>query len=53
MKQKSIRLILLLAAALSLIGTSLSGCNTVQGAGQDMKSAGQSIEDTAEENKSY
>ena len=38
-------------AATLLLG--LSGCNTVKGAGQDVKSAGQAIERKAEEKKSY
>lgn len=53
MKYKPTGLILLLTAALCLISTGISGCNTVKGAGQDMQSAGQSIEDTAEKNKNY
>ncbi|MGB5063102.1 MAG: entericidin A/B family lipoprotein [Candidatus Competibacter sp.] len=44
---------LLLAAALCLAGTGLSGCNTVKGAGQDLKSAGQAIERKAEQKKHY
>jgi predicted small secreted protein len=31
----------------------LSGCNTVAGVGEDLETAGDSLEDTAEENKSY
>ena len=31
----------------------LSGCNTMSGVGEDMQSAGDAIEDSAEKNKSY
>ena len=31
----------------------LSGCNTIRGAGQDIKAAGNAIEDEAKENKTY
>ncbi len=54
MKHKPISLILgLFAASLCLTGAGLSGCNTVKGAGQDLKSAGQAIERKAEQKKSY
>ena len=43
----------LIGLLLILAGSSLSGCNTVKGAGQDVKSAGQAIERKAEEKKSY
>ncbi len=39
------RLFLLLLAA--LLGLSLSACNTVEGAGKDIKKAGEKIEDAA------
>lgn len=39
--------------ALMLLGGNLSACNTVKGAGQDIKSAGKAIEHTAEDTKSY
>ena len=54
MKHKPISLILgLFAVSLCLTGAGLSGCNTVKGAGQDLKSAGQAIERKAEKTKSY
>ncbi len=31
----------------------LSGCNTMEGIGEDVESAGDSVEDEAEENKDY
>jgi len=31
----------------------LSGCNTMEGIGEDVESAGEGIEDEAEENKEY
>ena len=31
----------------------LSGCNTIKGAGQDIKAAGDAIEDKAEDKKTY
>lgn len=53
MKRKSATTILLFCASLCLAGAGLSGCNTVKGAGQDLKSAGQAIERKAEQKKSY
>ena len=41
-----------LGAFLVLAG-SLSACNTVKGAGQDIKAAGQAIERKAEQKKHY
>ncbi len=41
-------------AALSLLGlslASLTACNTISGAGQDVKKAGEVIEETAEDAK--
>jgi entericidin B len=32
---------------------SLSACNTMEGVGEDMESAGDAIEDSAEDNKNY
>ncbi|TWI03044.1 putative small secreted protein [Luteimonas cucumeris] len=40
------RLIALMLLAMFSLGT-LSACNTVKGAGQDVKKAGEKIEDTA------
>ncbi len=31
----------------------LAGCNTMEGAGEDMEAAGDAIEDSASENKDY
>jgi entericidin A len=42
---KLLRLSVLLVAVLSVVA--LSGCNTVQGVGKDLKKAGEKIEDTA------
>jgi len=47
-----------LVAWLSLTGVAiaavlLSACNTVEGAGKDIKAGGQAIEKAAERNKSY
>ena len=44
---------LLLGALLLVLAGGLSACNTVKGAGQDLKSAGQAIERKAEEKKHY
>ncbi len=33
----------------ALIGGSLAGCNTIRGAGQDVSTAGQGIENAAED----
>jgi predicted small secreted protein len=46
-------LTLLLLGAVPMLAGSLSACNTVKGAGQDLKSAGQAIERTAEQKKHY
>lgn len=39
------------ALALTLMGASVSACNTTEGFGEDMQSAGEAIEDTAEDAK--
>lgn len=39
--------------ALALGSSVLSGCNTVQGAGTDIKKAGQEITEEAQEHKKY
>jgi len=41
----------LLIALLGLSVASLSACNTVEGAGKDVKATGQAIENTAKEAK--
>ncbi|MDG4597373.1 MAG: entericidin A/B family lipoprotein [Candidatus Contendobacter sp.] len=53
MNRKSIRVALLCLGALPLLAGSLSACNTVKGAGQDLKAAGQAIERKAEQKKHY
>jgi len=42
-------------ASQSLIGFvfALSGCNTVEGVGKDVKATGQAIEKAADKNKTY
>lgn len=37
------------ALALVLMGVSVSACNTTEGFGKDMQSAGEAVEDTAED----
>lgn len=39
------------ALAIVLIGLGVSGCNTTEGFGKDMQSAGEAIEEEAEEAK--
>ena len=41
-------LTLITVLALAVLGFGLSACETVEGAGQDIQNAGQSIEDAAE-----
>ncbi len=53
MHYKSILAALLLLGVLPALAGGLSACNTVKGAGQDLKSAGQAIERKAEEKKHY
>lgn len=52
MKKKPIVVTVLLGLSL-VLGGGLSACNTVKGAGQDIKSAGKGIENKAEEEKKY
>ncbi len=44
-----------LAAILALVGLgiALAGCNTIEGAGKDVKAAGGAIEKAAEKTKPY
>ena len=44
---------LALIVALSWVGVSLAGCNTIEGAGKDVKAAGGAIEKAAGKNKTY
>ena len=53
MNRNAIILTLLLGFSFLVLGSQLSACNTVKGAGQDIKSAGKAIEHKAEETKSY
>ena len=53
MNHPSIPVTLLLLGALPVFAGGLSACNTVKGAGQDLKSTGQAIERKAEEKKHY
>jgi entericidin B len=39
--------------ALAIGAIALGGCNTVEGAGKDIKAGGQAIEKAADRNKSY
>lgn len=43
--------LLLVLVMLGAAGGALGGCNTTEGFGKDVKSTGEAIEDTAEENK--
>ena len=44
---------LILALALTCLGLTAAGCNTIEGAGKDVKAAGGAIEKAAEKTKSY
>jgi len=50
---KTIAKILLLVTTLSLGTLTLTGCNTMRGAGQDVERAGQKLQDEAVEHKRY
>lgn len=49
------RIFALLLAALSLAGlaATLTGCNTMEGAGKDIEKGGQEIKEEAQEHKNY
>lgn len=48
-KSKAIQLI-----TISLLGLStLTACNTVEGVGEDVRAAGEAIDNSAEENRNY
>lgn len=47
-----LKLLPVLAATLLGLGT-LTACNTVEGAGEDIEAAGDKIEDSAEHHKHY
>ena len=44
---------LLLTLTLLLFGATLAGCNTIEGAGKDVKAAGGAVEKAAKSTKSY
>ena len=44
---------ILLLTALSIGSITLSACNTVQGAGKDVESAGAKVQQEAQEHKKY
>lgn len=43
-----LRKLMLILAVAGFSAAGLTGCNTVEGAGQDIESAGESIEDSAD-----
>ncbi len=45
--------VILLAFAIALGSSALTGCSTVQGAGQDISKAGSKISEEAQEHKKY
>ena len=44
---------LLLLVTLLLLGAAVAGCNTIEGAGKDVKAAGGAVEKAAKSTKSY
>ena len=45
--------LVLLLAAIMFGASSLTACNTVQGAGRDVEKAGQKVQEEAQEHKKY
>ena len=43
----------LLLVTLLLVGAAVAGCNTIEGAGKDVKAAGGAVEKAAKSTKSY
>jgi predicted small secreted protein len=43
----------LLLVTLLLVGTAVAACNTIEGAGKDVKAAGGAVEKAAKSTKSY
>ncbi len=43
----------LVAALLVVLGVALAGCNTIEGAGKDVKAAGGAVEKAADKAKPY
>lgn len=48
-----IKKLVLLLAALGIGATTLTACNTMQGAGRDIEKAGQKVQEEAQEHKKY
>lgn len=46
-------LILIQAIAIAITFSALTACNTVEGAGKDVKAAGSKLEDSADKNNNY
>ena len=44
---------LVLALALFCLGWAVAGCNTIEGAGKDVKAAGGAVEKAASKSKTY
>jgi entericidin B len=44
---------LFILVVLSCLGLAVTGCNTIEGAGKDVKAAGGAIEKAAEKTKTY
>jgi entericidin B len=51
MKDKLVALLALVGIAIASLA--ISACNTVEGAGKDIKAGGQAIEKAADRNKTY
>lgn len=49
--RKSLTRVTLLTIGALIVAIGFSACNTIEGAGQDMKSTGKAIEKTADDNK--
>ena len=43
----------LLTLTLLIVGAALNGCNTIEGAGKDVKAAGGAVEKAAKSTKTY
>lgn len=50
MQQNTTRRVLALLA-LAIVGTALAACNTIEGAGRDIKAGGKAIENAASDSK--
>jgi entericidin B len=49
--KKSLSRATILALGALIVAVGFTACNTIEGAGQDMKSTGKAIEKTADDNK--